>query len=280
MVGTIDPAIRFGYADVGWGQLHYATAGPDDGPPLLCLHQTPRSWDEFRELMVALAPTRRTLALDTPGMGASSPHPDGPSIEAYADAAALFLDALGVDEVDVVGHHTGGVIAVELAASHPDRVRRLVLTSTAYVDEASRERRKSRPPIDEVERQADGAHLVELWSRRRPLYPADRPDVLERYVRDALAAVDAEEGHLAVGAYRMEERVGLVGAPSLVIGASADPYAFGELEPLAARLAHAQTAVIEGGMVGLVENEADTLAALINRFLDPEQPLPRDDAGV
>ena len=75
------PAIRFGYADGPFGQLHYAEAGSAGagsagaGSALLCLHQTPRSWDEYAELIPLLSGRLRVVAMDTPGMGASAPLP-------------------------------------------------------------------------------------------------------------------------------------------------------------------------------------------------------------
>jgi pimeloyl-ACP methyl ester carboxylesterase len=261
-----NPELRFGYADGPFGQLHYVESGT--GPPLLCLHQAPRSWDEYAELIPLLRARLRVVALDTPGMGASAaPPPGGATIEAYADAAVALLDHLGLARTSVLGHHTGGVIALDLAARHPDRVDRLILSSTAWVDAAARERRRSRPPIDAVEPAEDGTHLVELWRRRRAFYPAERPDVLERFVHDALAARDAEEGHLAVGRYRMEDRISAVRAPTLCLGASADPFAFPELQPLASRIRGATTAVIEGGTVGLLEDKASEVAELVLAFL-------------
>ncbi len=257
--------IRFGYADTRFGQVHYAESG--DGPPLLCLHQTPRSWDEYRELLPLLAPHARVIAMDTLGMGRSAPPPDDASIEVYADGALALLDALGLDCVDVMGHHTGGVIAVDLASRFPDRVRRLVLTSTAWVDGAARDRRKSRPAIDHAERQDDGSHLTTLWARRQQWYPPGRPDVLERYVHDLIEARDPEEGHLAVGRYRMEDTIGKITAPTMVVGATADPHAFGELEPVASRMSSARTAIVEGGTVGLLEDKATELAELVVGFL-------------
>ena len=257
--------IRFGYADTRFGQIHYAEAG--SGLPLLCLHQTPRSWDEYRELLPLVAPHAHVIAMDTLGMGRSAPPPGEASIEAYAEGAAALLDALGIDRADVIGHHTGGVIAIDLAARFADRVGRLVLTSTAWVDEASRLRRQARPAIDHAARADDGTHLITLWNRRRQWYPPDRADVLERYLGDLIDARDPEEGHLAVGRYRMEDTIGLITAPTLVVGASADPYAFDELKPLANRIAGARTAVIEGGTVGLLEDKAPELATLVIEFL-------------
>ncbi len=261
------PGVRYGYANTSFGQIHYAELG--EGPAVLCLHQTPRSCDEFAELMPLLATKHRVIAMDTLGMGASAAPPatEAPSIELYAEAAVAFLDALEIDRTHIIGHHTGGVIAIEVAARHNHKVNRLVLTSTAYVDEASRDRRRSRPPIDTVAIENDGSHLMERWRRRQAFYPAKRPDILERCVRDALSSHDAEEGHIAVGRYEMERALGLILAPTLCIGATNDPYAYGELEPLASHIEGAVTAVIEGGTVGLHEDKAAEVAALVLPFL-------------
>lgn len=248
------------------GALHHVEAGTG-GTPLLLLHQTPRSRDEYAELLPLVARDRRVLAMDTLGFGASPPLADH-SIEAYADGALALLDALDLERVHVLGHHTGGVVALELAAAAPDRVERLVLSSTPWTDAAFRARRAGHPPIDLVEVSEDGSHLTELWQRRQGFYPPGRPDLLTRFVRDALVlGAEVEKGHRAVGAYRMEERVGLVRCPVLLIGASADPYAFPDLQPLAEALTRRDVAVIDGGMVPLMESRAEEVAVNVTRFL-------------
>lgn len=65
-----EPALRFAYADTPLGQLHYAEGG--EGTPVLLLHQTPRSWDEFREVLPLLATRRRAIAMDMYGFGMSA----------------------------------------------------------------------------------------------------------------------------------------------------------------------------------------------------------------
>jgi pimeloyl-ACP methyl ester carboxylesterase len=256
--------IRFGYADTPYGQIHYAECGA--GPPVLLLHQTPRSWDEYREVLPLLGGRHRAIAPDTLGFGASTRIPKH-SIETYADGVCRLADALGLDVFDLVGHHTGGVVAVEVAARAAGRVRRLVLSSTPYVDAAARRRRAGRPAVDAVAEKPDGSHLTELWGRRARFYPPDRPDLLTRFLRDALAVwPEVEHGHAAVSAYRMEGRLGAVGCPVMCIGASADPYAFPDLRPLAARLPGARVAVVDGGAVPL-EFQAGRIAGLILDFL-------------
>ncbi|XVQ09796.1 alpha/beta fold hydrolase [Spirillospora sp. CA-255316] len=264
MAGPVT-GVRFGYAGTPRGQVHYAECGT--GPPVVLLHQTPRSWDEYREVLPLLGRTHRAIAMDTLGFGASAPLADH-SIETYAAAVVDLLDALGLPEAALVGHHTGGVVAVEAAARAPDRVTALVLSSTPYVDAAARERRRDRPPIDAVEPAPDGAHLAELWRRRQPYYPPGRPDLLSRFVRDALAlGDDVEKGHEAVGRYRMEDRIGLVRCPVLCLGASADPFVFADLRILSSQLNSATVAVIEGGMVPLMEQRSSEVCELIARFL-------------
>lgn len=256
--------IRKGYADTSFGQVHYAECG--SGAPVLLLHQTPRSWDEYREVLPLLGRTHRAIAMDTIGFGASAPLAEH-RIETYAAAVVEFLDALGLDRTTLAGHHTGGVVAVEVAARAPGRVERLVLSSTPYVDAAARETRRHRPAIDHVEIDPDGSHLTELWRRRQPFYPTDRPDLFTRLVRDALVlGPDIEKGHEAVSAYRMEERIGLVRCRVLCVGASADPFSFPELKSLSSRFDNPTIAVIEGGMVPLMELHSPEIADLIARF--------------
>ena len=72
---------------------------------------------------------RRTLAWNQPGYGRTA-LPDPLTFAALADALARDLDAAGVERADLVGHSMGGMIALEFALAHPERVERLVLYAT------------------------------------------------------------------------------------------------------------------------------------------------------
>jgi pimeloyl-ACP methyl ester carboxylesterase len=145
-----------------------------------------------------------------------------------------------------------------------------VLSSTPLIDAEGRQARRERPPIDAVEVADDGSHLSELWRRRQRFYPQHRPDLLARFVTDALRAADPEAGHRAVARYEMESRVPLVQAQTLVIGHADDPYAFKEMEPLAAAL-EAPMVTIDGGMVPL-EFTAERFARELRSFLSSAHP--------
>jgi pimeloyl-ACP methyl ester carboxylesterase len=258
-----------GYAEVGAGQVHYAECGPRGAPAVLLLHQTPRSWAEYRGVLPLLGERYRAIAMDTAGFGASASLPGEASIEGWARVAAALLDALGIQRAHVVGHHTGGVIAVELAAACPARVATLVLSSTPYTDAAFRRDREHSAAIDEVIPRADGGHLAQLWQRRQPFYPADRPELLHAFVADAMQVMDRlEQGHRAVAQYRMEDRIGHIGQPVLVIRAGRDPFAAPHAQALCARLPQARLVEIAEGMVPLPDQLPQAFADAVLGFLD------------
>jgi len=260
--------IRRAYARVPHGQLHYAECGDAAAPAVLLLHQSPRSWAEYRAVLPLLGVRYRAIAMDTVGFGASDPLPGVASIEAWAGAAVQLLDALGIARAHVVGHHTGGVIAAELAARHGARVGALVLSSTPFTDATFRRARAERPPIDVVEVRADGAHLAALWRQRQAFYPADRPDLLHAFVLDALKVDDVEAGHRAVAAYRIEDRIASIRQPTLLIRAPDDPFAASHAAEWLAHLPQAQAVDIAGGMVPLPDQLPQAFADAVLRFLD------------
>ncbi|MEI7447808.1 MAG: alpha/beta hydrolase [Burkholderiales bacterium] len=261
--------VRRRFVDTSVGPIHVATCGDPAAPPVLLLHQSPRSWREYDAVLPLLGTHRFAIAMDTVGFGDSPPPPWPPTIERWAAVAHELLDAMGVDTVDVAGHHTGGVIAIEMAASRGDRVRRLVLSSTPWVDAPGRERRRQRAlPVDALDRDGDGGHLQSLWRQRQPYYPADRPELLEAYLLDALRAHgDPAVGHHVVAAYEMEKRIDRVRQPVLILRATADPFASPQAEPLRAAMHDARIVDIEGGGVPLPDQMPERFAAEVDAFL-------------
>jgi pimeloyl-ACP methyl ester carboxylesterase len=69
------------------------------------------------------------LAVDLPGHGRSQGNPLG-TIAAMADWVVALLDATGIAKATLVGHSMGSLIALNVAANHPDRVASIVLIGT------------------------------------------------------------------------------------------------------------------------------------------------------
>lgn len=264
--------LRRGYADTPFGQLHYAEAG--EGPVVLMLHQTPRSHDEFAEVQPLLADGFRPIAMDMLGFGLSAPAPGrGPtSIELMARGAWALLDALEVDSAVLLGHHTGAVVAHEMAVRAPRRVQGLVLSAMPWVDAARRSGHHD-VGVDLAETRDDGAHLIELWRLRRPYYPEGRPDLLDRFIRDALApGLDPAEGHRAVSRYPMDERIGAITAPVLLLVATGDPFAVAALPAVRRALVAARVVKVRElpAQVPAMEECAEDVVRYVRDFLaDP-----------
>jgi pimeloyl-ACP methyl ester carboxylesterase len=101
------------------------------GPPLVLLHgylAGANVW--FPHTLPALAARRHVIAVDLPGFAHSGKLAQYSSA-AYAHFVCAFLDALGCDQVDILGHSMGGQIAIAVASANPERVRRLVLVASS-----------------------------------------------------------------------------------------------------------------------------------------------------
>jgi pimeloyl-ACP methyl ester carboxylesterase len=259
--------LRKNYADTRHGQIHYVTQGT--GPVVVLLHQTPRSWDEYRDVIPLLSDRFRVVAPDTLGFGSSDVPSQPWSIELFADGVEDLLDALAIDGCGVVGHHTGGVVGLELAARRPAQVRALVMSGVPYVDAARRARVDGAPTIDGVPISDDGSHYRTLFQKRAAFYPADRPDLRRRLLADAVRVGDrVEEGHRAVNAYRMEGRIGEVHAPTLVVCGELDAFSLPDVPRHLERLDRAEAAILPGVGVPSVDHDPERFARLVGEFLD------------
>ncbi len=112
--------------DVGGVRLAYQISGPPDAPPLVLLHALGEDATDWEAVVPALARSRRVYALDLRGHGRSD-WPGDYSLELMQADVLRFLNALGLDPVDLIGHSMGGIVAYLLAEDHPQRVSRLIL---------------------------------------------------------------------------------------------------------------------------------------------------------
>jgi pimeloyl-ACP methyl ester carboxylesterase len=262
------PEVQRSFARIPAGTIHYAECGTGD--PVLLLHQTPRSWLEYRDVLPLLGAGRRAIAMDTIGFGDSSRLAAGEdSIERWAEVAISFLDARRIERAAIVGHHTGGYVAVEIAASNPDRVAALILSGVALYTPTERlARADGRAVIDDADRRLDGSHLVELWRQRADFYPPD-VGLLERFMVDCLRAGDlAAEGHRIVARFPLEDRLPLVSCPVLLLAPTDDAHAFPAVPGLDKALPGASVTAIEGGMVPLPDQLPQPFAAAVADFLE------------
>ena len=98
-------AVRRGYADCRFGQVHYRIVRPENptAVPLMCFHPSPSSRPLYGQFLAEMGRDRIAVAPDTPGFGESDAPLDVPEIADYAAAMAEVLHSLGFSEVDVMG---------------------------------------------------------------------------------------------------------------------------------------------------------------------------------
>ncbi|MGA9581464.1 MAG: alpha/beta hydrolase [Allosphingosinicella sp.] len=114
--------------------LNLASAGPEDGEPILFLHGFPESHRTWRHQIEALSDRYRVHAPDQRGFAASDKPAGTANYETdriVADVVAL-ADSLGLDRFSLAGHDWGGAVAWTAALTHPRRVKRLIIVNAPH----------------------------------------------------------------------------------------------------------------------------------------------------
>jgi pimeloyl-ACP methyl ester carboxylesterase len=114
------------YVDIGELRLHAVVGG--DGPPLLLVHGWPQTWYAWRLVMPALARDFEVIAVDQRGVGLSDKPQDGYDTGTQANDMVALMQALGYERFAMYGTDTGMPIGYAVAADHPDRLERLVVS--------------------------------------------------------------------------------------------------------------------------------------------------------
>ncbi|MEV0039475.1 alpha/beta hydrolase [Streptomyces sp. NPDC050804] len=113
--------------------LNYVIGG--HGPTLLLIHGYPQTWYEWHGIMPALAKHYTVIAPDLPGAGQSDAPPSGYDKKSMAAKLHALLASLGKDDdVRIVGHDIGSMVAYSYAAQYPATVTKLVLSEAPIPD--------------------------------------------------------------------------------------------------------------------------------------------------
>ena len=114
------PAQRSGHAAVNGISVYYAVYG--QGPPVILLHGGLANADYWGNQIKALMPRRTVIVMDSRGHGRSTRDARPYGYDLMADDVVGLLDFLNVPKADVIGWSDGGILGLDLAIRHNDRV--------------------------------------------------------------------------------------------------------------------------------------------------------------
>ena len=196
------------------GFVHYRATG--SGPAILLAHINQQSSALYLELLEALAPRMRAVAIDYPSHGSSDPIGWQPSIGTYARCALEVMDALG--------EAVGASVATELAVGSPGRIERVVLVNCPfYPDRATADR--SHAPLKSGVRPADasGFPLTRTIDFLLEQDPAHAPMQPTQSWMDRINRAQIEAGRNrwqaldALHAYDLNAKLARIGQPVLLL---------------------------------------------------------------
>ena len=259
-------------------RLYWRRDGSAEKPALLLLNSIGTGMELWDGVVPRLLPAFCVIRMDARGHGASDA-PDGDyTLAMLASDATAVLDAAGATQAAVCGISLGGMVAMTLALSTPDRLSALIVAcSSAAMDEAAWEARA------EAVRAGGTAAIAEMAMGRffSHAFRAAKSEVVET-TRTALLAQTAA-GYVgccaAIRDMRLLEALPEIRIPTLVIGGTNDistPYdAHGAA--IAAAIPGATTLQLPTAHLPSLE-DPQGLAAAIARFL--EGPKQREAAAT
>jgi 3-oxoadipate enol-lactonase len=221
-------------------RLYVEHHGEHGAPPLLLLEGMGGDLPGWRRNIPVLSASLFVIAYDHRGNGRSDEPPGPADMGTFVDDACAVLDDAGVERAHLYGRSFGGMVALEVVLTHPERVRSLILAAT-YAG-----------PSHAIAVEAARAPKGEPW---RALYAPGFPDAHPAHVGDDLRAGATKPPHPtgqrrqweAIQAWSAFERLGDVAVPTLVLHGTADQtVAPGNAEILAARIPDAELVWLEG----------------------------------
>jgi 3-oxoadipate enol-lactonase len=195
------------------------------GPCVVLIHGHPFDRSLWRPQMEVLSSQFQVVAPDLRGFGASPVTPHLVPLRVYAEDVEELLERFGIERAAVVGLSMGGVVAMDLVTTHPDRWWALGLVATTAEPVTTLERSVRRERADVIER--DGIQpLVEYM--HNGLYGPRATPAMRRHV-DAMMARASAVGAAAALRGRAERpdyrpRLAELDIPTLVCTGSEDPW--------------------------------------------------------
>jgi pimeloyl-ACP methyl ester carboxylesterase len=265
-------------AKVNGTTLHYVRGG--NGPAVILIHGFPQDWYEYHQIMPPLAKRFTVISVDLRGVGLSTATPGGYDAANLAEDIRQLSQQLKLEQVYVVGHDIGGMVAYAFARLYPKATRGVMILDVPL------------PGIEPWEESIKGLWHIgfhqtpnlpeQLIAGRQALY--FRHDLNPKYFSDAevahYAASYAAPEHLRAGfeLYRAFPANGKFNAAQRstidvpLVWAAGENSIFGKIGSTIAEALRAhgcrnvKTEIIRGSAHFVVNEQPEIVAGLIERY--------------
>lgn len=255
-----------GYVKVDGLQMHYRIGG--EGETVLLIHQASMSSDEYLSLLPLMANKYQTIAIDLPGHGNSDDPIREYEIEDFANVVLGFADAMDLTSFNVVAHHTGALIAVDLSVSYPGRVSKLILSGCPMWGDEEWQLYLNQPRVRDIPITNDGEFLMRSWERYQEMSNvADPSKWFIPFLIGLQARVRPYDAHLAAARYDVKSKIKHVKAPTLLLSGSEDSFCE-YLEYTKSLMQNAIIKVLQGCGVFISIERPEQFAQAVLEFLD------------
>jgi pimeloyl-ACP methyl ester carboxylesterase len=224
-----------------------------NGSPLLLLHGGAGSGEQFVKQIPALSERHLLIVPDACAQGRTTDRPEPLTYHAMAEDVIALLDHLEVRRSHVMGWSDGGVVGLDLAIHHPDRIGHLVTLGANFSpdglnapDQAWAARAKA----------SDFGPEMERWYRSR----SPDPEHFEAAMTKVIALWRTEPS------FTLEE-LGSIRAPTLIIAGEHDGVRRDHTEALARAIPGASLWIVPGASHGVMMEKPDLVNARILEFL-------------
>ncbi|HXC56193.1 MAG TPA: alpha/beta fold hydrolase [Rhizomicrobium sp.] len=236
-------------ASVNGISLYYETYG--QGPPVLVLHGAGAFLESMHYFITALAPTHTVIAVDSRAQGRSTDADAPLSYVLMGDDMIRLMDTLKIGRADVVGWSDGGIIGLDMAMKHPERVRRLIAIGANY-------------DVNGVAPEAGGAGFSADVARQvKPFYDAIAPDPAHFPVLMKKLGI-----MLSTQPHYTPAELGRIRAPTLIVAGEHDLIRRAHSDSLAAAIPGAKEIIVPGASHFGPLEQPDVYDTIAVKFLD------------
>lgn len=261
-----NPEHQRAFISTDFGAVHCWRVG--HGEPLLLLHQSAQSSNEFLGMLDHLSSNFAVMALDLPGHGASDSPGHELGVDEYCEAVITVLDAMNVERAQLLGHHGGCMLAVNIANEHPRRVGKLVLSGGGIPDAAVADRLLNQPMTRDLPIDPGGEFLTKAWAVYQAMAAPGVPleTVLLPFVTGLGARLRPYDMHYAVLRWDYRAALERLRHPTLLIKAEHDAFS-GDVEGVHRLLPDSELVVIPDAGPWLFYEQPEACARVVAAYL-------------